>query len=69
MLENNPDFLSKKLETNTIYYIEKLVRRFIYKNREKIKRTKVLKGKVIIILDFLIQRGSTIGYMLREHVV
>jgi hypothetical protein len=69
ILANNQDYVSKKLETNTIYYIENLIRKFTFKNREKIKRTKALKNKLIIILNFLIEKGSVVGYMLRESII
>ena len=69
ILDNNADYVNKKLETNTIYYIENLIRKYTFKNREKIKRTKALKNKLIIILNFLIEKGSVVGYMLRESIV
>ena len=69
MLENNPEYVNKKLETNTIYYIENLIRKFTFNNREKIKRTKTLRNNLIIILNFLIEKGSSVGYMLRESIV
>jgi hypothetical protein len=69
ILANNQDYVNKKLETNTIYYIENIIRKFTFKNREKIKRTKALKNKLIIILNFLIEKGSVVGYMLRESIV
>lgn len=69
ILSKNPDYVNKELETSTIYYIENLVRKYAFKERDKIKRTKELKHKLIIILNFLIDKGSTVGYMLRENVV
>lgn len=69
ILANSRDYINKKLETNTIYYIENLIRKFTFKNREEIKRTKALKNKLIIILNFLIEKGSVVGYMLRESIV
>ncbi len=69
ILANNQDYVNKELETNTIYYIENLIRKFTFKHREKIKRTKALKNKLIIILNFLIEKGSAVGYMLRESIV
>ncbi len=69
ILDINRDYQNKKLEANTIYYIENLIRKFVFKNREKIKRTKALKIKLIIILNFLIEKGSAVGYMLRESIV
>jgi len=69
ILENNQDYVNKKLETNTIYYIENLCRKYTYNNREEIKRTKAQKNKLIKILNFLIEKGSVVGYMLRESIV
>lgn len=69
IIKDNKDILNQKLETDTIYYLESLVRRFIYNNREKIKRTKELKKNVLTILDFLVKKGSVVGYMLRESII
>ena len=69
IIEKNNDLEGKKLETNTIYYIENLIRIYIYKNRENIKKTISLKQKILIILDFLIEKGSVVGYMLREDIL
>lgn len=69
ILQSNNDLLNAKLETNTIYYLENLARKYIYKNREKIKKTKRLKQEVLIILNFLIEKGSVVGYMLRENIL
>ncbi len=69
MLKSNENLLKAKLEINTIYYLENLVKKYAYNNREKIKKTKELKQDVLIILDFLIKKGSVIGYMLRENIL
>jgi len=69
ILQNNKDLLNAKLETNTVYYLENLVKKYIYENREKIKKTKKLKQEVLIILNFLIEKGSVVGYMLRENIL
>jgi len=69
IIKDNKDILDQELETDTIYYLESLVRKFIYNNREKIKRTKELKENVLTILDFLVKKGSVVGYMLRESII
>lgn len=69
MLKNNPGLLNAKLETNTIYYIENLARKYIYNNREGIRRDNKSKNEVLVILDFLIESGSVVGYMLRESIL
>lgn len=69
MLANNQNLLTAKLEVNTIYYIENLVRKYIYMYRRKIRESKRLKDEVLVILDFLIAKGSVVGYILRESVI
>jgi hypothetical protein len=41
------------------------MRKFIFINKQKIKEEIRLKNKVIPILDFMIERGSIHGYLLR----
>ena len=60
---------SEKLEINTIYYIENIVRRYILRNRYKVKTTIQLKNQIIVILNFLFQKGSVTGYLLREDIL
>lgn len=69
ILNKNNDLKLDRLETNTIYYIENLLKKYIYVNREKIKKTKELTNKVLIILDFLVKKGSVVGYILRENIL
>lgn len=69
IIMNNKGLESEVLETNTVYYIEKIIRKYTYLNRERIKRDVKLKTKILIILDFLVARGSVQGYLLREDVV
>jgi len=69
ILKKNNELAEKKFETDTIYYIENFIRRYIYINRKKIKKTKKLKNMVLIILDFLIKKESVTGYMLREDIL
>jgi len=57
------------LESITLYYLEKVMRKFIYINKEQIKKEIRLKNKVIPILDFMIERGSIQGYLLRESIL
>lgn len=68
MLKHNSNLANIKLEVNTIFYIEKIVRTYAFKNREMIKRTKELKDSILVILNFLIMKGSVTGYMLREYL-
>lgn len=69
MLTSNEGLWEAKLEANTVYYLESLVRKYIYKEREKIRRTKQLKEEVLVILEFLVEKGSVVGYMSRENIL
>ena len=69
MLKNNSDLSTGELEVNTVYYLENLVRGYILKNRHKIKTTLQLKNQVLVILDFLLAKGSVTAYLLREDIL
>ena len=57
------------LESHTLIYLERFMRKFIFINKQKIREEIRLKNKVIPILDFMIERGSIHGYLLRESVL
>lgn len=69
MLKNNENLWTCELETNTIYYLEKLVRKYSYLNREELRKSTQLKQEFLVILDFLIEKESVVGYMLRETIL
>lgn len=69
MLTCHQNLWTAKLETNTLYYLESLVRKYVYKERENIRRTKQLKEELLVILEFLVEKGSVVGYMLRENIL
>jgi hypothetical protein len=57
------------LESNTLYYMERFMRKFIFMNKKQIKQEIRLKNKVIPILEFMIEHGSVQGYLLREDIL
>jgi hypothetical protein len=65
----NRNLWTDKIDLDTIYYLDSFIRKFIYINREGIRKTRKLKQEVLIILEFLIQKGSVIGYILRESIL
>jgi hypothetical protein len=69
IIEKNKKNSREKLETNTIYYIEILIRKYIYINRTKIKHDIMIKNKILVILNFLIERSSVNAYLLREDLL
>ncbi|WP_278548464.1 AVAST type 4 anti-phage nuclease Avs4 [Paraclostridium bifermentans] len=69
MISKNENLHVENIDFNTIYLVEKYIRKYIYIKREKIRTTRKLKLNVITILDFLIEKGSVTGYMLRENIL
>ncbi len=69
MMNKNQNLWTDKLEVDTTYYLENVMKKFIYNYREKIKTTKKIKDEVLVILNFLIEKGSVVGYLLREIVL
>ena len=69
ILRKNENLFSEELEINTIYYVENIVRRYILKNRRKVRTSIQIKNQVIVILNFLLERGSVTGYLLREDIL
>ncbi|MEX0995882.1 MAG: AVAST type 4 anti-phage nuclease Avs4 [Flavobacteriaceae bacterium] len=69
VVSNNKYLPLGDLEANTLYYLENFTRKFIFLNKVKIKKELNLKIKIITILDFMIERGSKHGYLLRESIL
>lgn len=69
ILTTNQNLWNEKLETNTIYYIENIVKKYSYKNREDIRKTVKLKQELLVVLNFLIEKESVVGYMVREDIL
>lgn len=67
---SNNEFLNLgDLETKTLNYLEIFLRKYIFTHRQKIKEQIRLKNKIIPILNFMIERGSIHGYLLRESIL
>ncbi|WP_431063958.1 AVAST type 4 anti-phage nuclease Avs4 [Methanobacterium sp.] len=69
MLNVYNNLWSDELETNTVYYLENIVRRYENINSEKLRKNTQLKQQFLVILDFLIEKESVVGYMLRETIL
>ena len=57
------------LENDTVFYLEKYMRKFIYENKQLIKRDSRLKNIVIEILNWMIELASVHAYLLRESIL
>lgn len=69
IVSKNNALVLDDIESNTLFYIERFMRKFIFENMENIKKDFRLKLKVIEILSFIIEKGSIRGYQLRERIL
>lgn len=69
ILSQNKTVRREALQPNTVYYLERLARRHVYLNRSKLKTNRLLRSKLLVLLDFLFEKGSVSGYLLREDVL
>ena len=67
LILNNSHLRTCDLPINTLYFLEEFVQRFCNNNRNNIKRNAEIKNALTNVLSFLVDRGSTCGYMLREQ--
>ena len=58
-----------ELEGNTVFCLETLLLRYVYRQPLKLKRKPKLREAVIILLDFLIENGSSSAFRLRDDFV
>lgn len=66
---NNHDLKLGNVESDTLFNLENYLRQYVFLNRQRIKQDVRLKTKVINILDFMVERGSVHGYLLRESIL
>lgn len=60
--------ISKDNSANTLFYLERYMRRYLFKNHDKVRRTPNLRVKTMVVLDFLVEKYSITGYLLREDI-
>lgn len=56
-------------DASTIYLLENLIKKYIFLNRARIKKTLPLKKNIVGILNYLILSGSVSAYLLREDIL
>ena len=57
-----------KIDEDTIYYLESVIRKFIFEYKKTIRKDVQLKIAVLVVLEYLIERQSAVAYMLRETI-
>jgi hypothetical protein len=69
LIKKNSELSNITLEVNTIYYLEKVIKKYISLERSNIRKYLSNKENVLIILNFMVDKGSTSAYMLRENIL
>ena len=57
------------LEGNTIFCLEILLQRYVYRHSSKLKRQRKLRDAVLFLLEFLIENGSSSAFRMRDDFV
>lgn len=60
---------AKTVDANTQFRLEQLIQKYINENRTQIKKDRKEKEKVIVILNFLVEKESVSAYLLRESII
>lgn len=69
IIKGNPHLYTKPLLENTLFYIEEYIFSYVKKHNADFRTQTNYKSKVLIVLDFLVERGSTVGFLLREEII
>lgn len=67
-IRNNNISLSRDYRENTIWYLEKATRKYVFLNRDKARKSAKVNTALLCIFDYLIENGSVLGYLLREDI-
>lgn len=66
IIENNSNCI---IDEATKFYLETVIRTYIYDNYAKITKLKMLKERTVNILNFMITQNSVVAYMLRDNIL
>jgi hypothetical protein len=69
IIRTSNDFSKSDFDENTIYYLNAYMRKYLYRERSKVRRSPELMANTLAILDFLIEQGEVSGYLMRESIV
>jgi hypothetical protein len=69
ILETNAELFSGDLETDTVYYVERYIKRYLHENSQVVRKNLEVKNNVLVILNFLVERGEVSGYLLKETII
>lgn len=53
---------------NLIYYLENYIRKYLFIKNQEVRNDKKLKTKVLLLLDIMVENGSSTAYLLRDNI-
>lgn len=69
IIKNNPHLKKADLPVHTRYFIEEYMSELVKREKVTLRREEHRRKQVLVVLDFLVERGSEVGFGLREDVV
>ena len=69
IIKNNPHLKKVELPVNTRYFIEEYMSELVKREKVTLRREEHRRKQVLVVLDFLVEMGSEVGFGLREDVV
>lgn len=69
IIKNNSHLYEKPLPENTLFYIEEYIFSYVKEHIDSFQTNIPLKRKAVAVLDFLVARGSTMGFLIREEII
>ncbi|WP_291291344.1 hypothetical protein, partial [Enterococcus sp.] len=68
IISENNKLTASQLPTNTEYYLEEIVLSFSSEYEEEARKVDHFRNHLLRILNFLVSRGSTVGFLIREEL-
>lgn len=68
IISKNEHLIDSKFPINTEFYLEEMVLRFTKEFEEKARKVPLYRKSLLNILNFLVLRGSNIGFFIREEI-
>lgn len=58
-----------QIKGNTVFLLEFLLQRYVYGGRFELKRQRELREAVLVLLDILVDHGSSAAFRMRDDFV
>lgn len=69
MVKDGKDLETATLPTNTLYYLEEYMYDYLTSKHFDFRANLDTKRKVLNVLDFMVKKGSTVGFLLRDAII